>query len=184
VKAIGLIGSPRSNGNTAALVEEVLRGAKEAGASVESVLLNDLDIGSCQACNACHSTGRCVLRDDMDALWERLWSADVWVFGTPIYWVGPSAQMKAFLDRWYAPASHPETLAHFAGRRAGLVAAMHNTNANRADNTQSIFQFTLDYVGIDLVGTVLATRVDAPGEVRDHAPVMAAARQLGVDLVG
>jgi multimeric flavodoxin WrbA len=117
-KAIGLIGSPRVAGNTAALVEEVLLGAKDYGAEIESVFLNDLDISPCQACNACLPTGRCVLRDDMDDLWEQLWSADIWVFGTPIYWVGPSAQMKTFLDRWYAPSSHVQTRDRFSGRRA------------------------------------------------------------------
>jgi hypothetical protein len=59
---------------------------------------------------------------------------------------------------------------------------MHNSNTDRADNTLSIFRFTLDYVEIDLVGTVFATGVDVPGEVRDRLSFMAAARKLGNDL--
>jgi multimeric flavodoxin WrbA len=38
-RVLGIVGSPRRRGNTETLVDEVLRGAEEAGALVEKVIL-------------------------------------------------------------------------------------------------------------------------------------------------
>jgi multimeric flavodoxin WrbA len=60
---LGINGSPREGGNTETLVNEVLRGAEEAGASTEMVFLNKLEIKPCQACNSCYKTGTCAQKD-------------------------------------------------------------------------------------------------------------------------
>jgi multimeric flavodoxin WrbA len=98
-RVLGIVGSPRRGGNTETLVDEVLRGAKEAGAAVEKVILSELEIAPCLACDACLDTGKCVYQDDMTTLLERMRRSEIWVLGTPIYWWGPSAQFKTFLDR-------------------------------------------------------------------------------------
>lgn len=72
MQVLGIIGSPRIGGNTEVLVDEVLAGAKEAGASVERVILNKLDIKPCQACNSCYKTGHCAQKDDMESLLEKM----------------------------------------------------------------------------------------------------------------
>jgi multimeric flavodoxin WrbA len=64
-QVLGVVGSPRRGGNTEILVDEALAGAEEAGALVEKVLLGELDIAPCRACNACQKTGQCVQRDDV-----------------------------------------------------------------------------------------------------------------------
>jgi hypothetical protein len=69
---LGIVGSPRRHGNTEMLVNEALRGAEEADASVEKVILSKLDVGPCRACDACRKTGECVQRDDMPALLEQM----------------------------------------------------------------------------------------------------------------
>ena len=99
-RALGIVGSPRRGGNTETLVDAVLAGAAEAGAQVEKVILDELDVRPCRACNACRKTGACVQQDDMAGLLEQMQRSDVWVLGTPVYWWGPTAQFKAFLDRW------------------------------------------------------------------------------------
>ena len=97
---LGLVGSPRRGGNTHILVDEILRGAQDAGAEVEKSDLTQLEIAPCRACDVCRRTGKCVHEDDFPPLYERMKSSDIWVFGSPIYWWGPTAQFKAFLDRW------------------------------------------------------------------------------------
>lgn len=52
IRVLGIVGSPRRGGNTELLVDEVLAGAKEAGAEVHKIILNELKIGHCQGCNA------------------------------------------------------------------------------------------------------------------------------------
>ena len=83
MRVLGVVGSPRKNGNTETLVDEVLRGA-----TVEKIFLNDLDIKPCQAtCNEyCMATGNCRIGDDMSTLYDKLYNSDVIVLGTPVYW--------------------------------------------------------------------------------------------------
>ena len=99
MKVLGIIGSPRRYGNTETLVEKVLDGANDAGAITEKIILNDLEVEPCQACNACSGSGLCSISDDMIQIYEKMRESTVFVYGTPVYYWGPTAQFKAFIDR-------------------------------------------------------------------------------------
>ena len=49
---LAIISSPRKGGNSETLVEQFVKGAKEAGHSVETVFLRDKKIAPCIACEA------------------------------------------------------------------------------------------------------------------------------------
>ena len=178
-RVLGLSGSPRRRGNTETLIDEVLRGAEQAGASVEKVILSECEIAPCDACGACEANGECVHQDDMAALFDKMRRSQVWVLGTPIYWWGPSAQFKLFIDRWYAKIFLAEDKAIFRGRRIVLVIPMGDADAGTARHTVGMFTDALTYAEADLVATVLAPGVNDRGEVASHPSVMAAARQAG-----
>jgi multimeric flavodoxin WrbA len=178
-RVLGIVGSPRTGGNTDILVDEVLAGAREVGAGVEKVMLGALDIAPCQACNGCRQTGECVQQDDMPALLEQMQHSHVWVLGTPIYWWGPTAQFKAFFDRWYG-ARHVQ----FQGRRVILAIPMGGGSASYARHTVGMLTDALGYLGVELVATVLAPGASGLGAVRNHARVLAAASQAGREAIG
>lgn len=92
-------GSPRSKGNSDLLCDEFIRGAEEAGHSVEKISLREWDIHPCRACYACFRTGRCVQQDDMAAILQKAEKSDVLVLATPTYFLTMSGQMKVFIDR-------------------------------------------------------------------------------------
>lgn len=98
VHVLGIVGSPRRQGNTEILADEVLAGAQATGAQTEKVILTELQITPCLACGTCQTTGTCAQQDDMPALLDKMQHSQVWVLGTPIYWAGPTAQFKAFMD--------------------------------------------------------------------------------------
>lgn len=176
-RMLGIVGSPRRGGNTEILVDEVLRGAEEVGALTEKAILNELDIAPCQACNACRKTGQCAQRDDMPALLERMEHSQVWVLGTPVYWWGPTAQFKAFLDRWYGAEQ-----VRFAGRRV-ILAIPLGGGVSLARHTVGMLTDILDYLRTELVATVLAPGAHGLGAVRGHADVLAAARRAGREAI-
>lgn len=101
MRVLGIVGSPRRGGNTETLVDEVLMGAGEADAMTEKIILSELEVAPCKACNECRRDGRCAQEDDMVALLDKMRQSKAWVLGTPVYWGGPTAQFKAFIDRWY-----------------------------------------------------------------------------------
>lgn len=91
--------SLRKGGNSEKLADEFMRGAVETGHVVQKISLIDKDITFCTGCLACQKTKRCVIHDDADMLTQKMLSADVLVFATPIYYYEMSGQMKTVLDR-------------------------------------------------------------------------------------
>jgi len=102
VKVLGIVCSPRKNGNTEILVREALKAAEEKGAETELILVSDMDINPCIACDSCISAGACVVEDDMQKIYTAFENADGIIFGTPVYFVNVSAQAKAVIDRTYS----------------------------------------------------------------------------------
>ena len=120
VKAIGIAGSPRREGNSTMLLDAALKGAASAGARVALIRLNDLTFRGCQACEPCAPDGDCILRDDLAPVFAALRLADVWILASPIYRDGLSGQFKSFFDRcccWEGRNRLPGT------RRAAMIVA-------------------------------------------------------------
>ena len=101
MKVLGIVCSPRKGGNTEILVEAALAAAREAGAETDIFLVAGKTIGGCQACHNCHKHGVCKLNDDMQALYPKMEAADAFVFGSPVYFHGVTAQAKAVIDRTF-----------------------------------------------------------------------------------
>jgi len=100
-KILGIVGSPRRNGNTHVLVSRILDGARAEGANTETIVLQDLNISECDGCYACWKGKHvCGKADDMKDLYPKIMRADAIVLGTPVYWFGPTALMKSFIDRF------------------------------------------------------------------------------------
>jgi multimeric flavodoxin WrbA len=179
---LGIVGSPRRGGNTEILVDEVLRGAQDAGAQIEKVILSRLDIRPCRGCDACKEASKCVQQDDMHALLERMKHSQVWVLGTPIYWWGPTAQMKAFIDRWYG-ARYGDNQGVFKGRRVILTIALEDTDKRSPRHTVGMFEDILAYVRIEHVATIVASGVLDRGAVRQYPEVLAEAYRTGWEAI-
>ena len=131
-KVLGIVGSPRRNGNTNILMNRILDGAKEAGADTELVFLADLEIAPCDGCGVCLSEKPCIIDDDMIELYQKVLDADTLIYGTPVYFYGPSAQIKAFIDRFQYLAS-PERLEHIKGKNAVIAIVYEESGADVAD---------------------------------------------------
>jgi multimeric flavodoxin WrbA len=106
MRYLALLGSPRQNGHSAALLDSFLEGAASKGHSGDTIWLHEKKILPCTACDGCKKngagTGRCVLKDDMTALYSLVGHADVIVHAFPVYWWSMPAQTKLFQDRLYA----------------------------------------------------------------------------------
>jgi multimeric flavodoxin WrbA len=178
-RVLGIMGSPRIGGNTDILTDMVLDGARKDGAQVEKLLLSRLEISPCQACYACRESGECVLKDDFAAVLDKMKASQVWVLGTPVYWWGPSAQLKAFVDRWFSKAAEPGQSEVFKGRKIILVVPMGDTNEGTARHVVGMFEDALAYIGAELHATVLAPGAYDKGDVKGMEDVLEKARQAG-----
>ena len=153
LKVIGVCGSPRRSGNTETLIDHILTGAKECGAETAKVILDEHLIHPIRECANCRVNGGCAQEDDALVLIHRVLEADAVAFGTPLYWWGPSAQLKLFIDRWNCWLA--EVKAGFAGKRAVLAIAQGG-ELEVARHLVGMFEMIAQHVGLDFGGCVHA----------------------------
>lgn len=103
MKVLILNGSPRLNGNTKTALKAVAEGVVENCIhDVELIDVAKYNIKGCMSCNSCKTNGgTCVIKDEAMPLVEKIYEADVVIFGSPVYWWGITAQLKALIDRIY-----------------------------------------------------------------------------------
>jgi len=98
-KVLVLSASPRKGGNSDLLCDQFVRGATEAGNQAEKIFLKDKNINYCTGCGTCFNTAKCIQKDDMAELLEKMVAADVIVMATPVYFYTMNGQMKTLIDR-------------------------------------------------------------------------------------
>ena len=91
--------SPRKGGNSDTLCDEFIRGAQESGNHAEKIFLASKNIKYCIGCGVCNTTQKCVQKDDMAEILDKMVEADVIVLATPVYFYTMDAQMKTLIDR-------------------------------------------------------------------------------------
>lgn len=176
---LGVIGSPRKNGNTDVLVSRILEGARKNGANTEAIFLVDLKISECDGCHACWKGKHvCSKADDMREVYPKIIEADAIVFGTPVYWFGPTAMMKCFIDRFVyfnSPASRRKIR-----NKVGVIAVpFEDRRYKTSDLVVDFFARSLDYLEMRLIDKILVPGVTKCGEVRAKKRVMAKCYELG-----
>ncbi|XCP86391.1 flavodoxin family protein [Roseburia hominis] len=99
-----LNGSPRAEGNTAAMVKAFAEGARENGHTITVVDVCRKKIAGCLACEYCHTkgNGKCVQQDDMQEIYPILEEAEMIVLASPIYYHSFTGQLQCAINRIYA----------------------------------------------------------------------------------
>lgn len=102
MKVVAINGSPRSGGNTEALLKKVLEPLEAAGWSTEYLKIGGKPVRGCTACFTCFEKRdlKCVItQDTMNEYLEKIFEADAVILGSPTYFANVSTEMKALLDR-------------------------------------------------------------------------------------
>ncbi|HSW57357.1 MAG TPA: flavodoxin family protein, partial [Dehalococcoidales bacterium] len=99
---LGIVASPRKNGNSEIMVNEALKTAREAGCETEIFLAAGKRLEPCLACGSCFRVGACVQKDDMQELYRLYEKADGIILCSPVYFHNVSAQAKIIMDRTFA----------------------------------------------------------------------------------
>ena len=99
LKLIAFYGSPRREGNTARLLRQAVKGARQGGAAVEEIFLREQDLSPCLEEDGCRNTGRCVIGDDFQKLYGLLEDCDGILLASPLFFGTVSAHAKILIDR-------------------------------------------------------------------------------------
>ena len=175
MKILALIGSPRIGGNTDVLVDQILKSSESKGHLTEKLYLYDYDIMPCIDCRRCKKeSSTCALKDDMPKIYARLPDADIIIFGTPVYWYGPSAKMKLLIDR-LRPFIDSKRLKD----KRGIVVAPSEEGKDCCGPLMEMFRMSFSYLGMEFSGCVLAKAYER-GEVKGNLDEMTRAYEMGL----
>ncbi len=180
MKILAVSGSPRINGNTDVLLNEVLEVAKSLGAEVSLIRLSDYKLEPCQACMSCFTTGKCARQDDGAALYQMILEADGIILGSPSYFQSVTGPMKIFIDRMGFLALARKRV-DFQGKVGGVIAVARRSGVSGTCN-QMLTLLTALGVMIPSGGRVYAIGREK-GEVLNDKEGMDSARFLGKSIV-
>lgn len=190
MKALVILGSPRKKGNSETLVNTVLAGIEESiQYDAEFIYLHGMrgGIAPCKGCGGCEKTGICVIQDDMVDLYEKVDNAELVFLVTPVYFYGPSAQIKTFIDRFQARWSRKYLLQQRqrqGEKRAGYLISTAATKGPKVfDATILIAKSYFDTVDIPYGGELLIRSVDEKGAFAAKREEVERALQFGRDIV-
>jgi NAD(P)H-dependent FMN reductase len=126
-KVIGILGSPLPEGNTAILLDRALKGAADAGCTVEKIVVNNLDFQACMEMMFCREHDTCIMDDDMQQMYRRFREMDSLIIATPVMTMGIPGKLKSFMDRFQVffnakyVRNEPLVAADTKSRRKSLV---------------------------------------------------------------
>lgn len=183
MKVLGLSSSVR-NGNSQALLEAVLLGAKEAGAETELIRLADADIKPCKGCNYCKSgeDKTCSIKDDMQGIYEKINAADAIVFASPVYFARPNSIALCLVDRMYAMIKGDFTSKIAPGKKFASVQTCGSNEGDVTDAMHATLAQNFSFFGMEDAGHVWANFCYAPDDFSNNAEKVAEAKAFGKKL--
>lgn len=102
MKVVAFNGSPRKEGNTAALIKHVLKELEKEGIETETVHIGGKSIHGCIACGKCfeNKDKKCVIdKDIVNDCIEKMIDADGIILASPTYFADLTPELKALIDR-------------------------------------------------------------------------------------
>ena len=181
--------TPRKGGNSDILTDAILEGARAAGARTEKYVLRERPVQGCIECNGCFNTGRCVVGDNFQYLYDRLIQCHRLVFASPVYFMSLCAQAKAVVDRfqcfWAKTFLLKEPLFETPPRyeRRGMLAQVGGQRGEKIiQGGLIIMRHAWRCIEMKPVEPLWFDRIDERGAIRDHPDALQEAFERGREL--
>jgi multimeric flavodoxin WrbA len=188
-KIVALLGSPVLDGNTARLLDEAIRGAKEAGCEVEKLEVAHMDVLPCMEFFQCMGSETCLIQDEMEGIFRKFREMDGLIVATPVMTMGVPGRLKSFIDRFqvfYMAKYHrgrslisPE---HRKKRRMLFISIAGMNIPNVFDGIRMTMQAFGEIIDCPLWDEVLQNDMDTIRDIRTRPEVMEAAYRKGYEL--
>ncbi len=189
MKTIAFLGSPRKDGNTELLLNEVIRGVRDRSDKDVAVFnLNMMNIRPCQDCGGCEQTGECILEDDMSKIYPEIRTADRIIIASPIFFFSLSAQSKTMIDRcqsfWCEKYLLKKPIQPGKFGRRGLLVLVggmkKDVGIECSEATAKAFFRTISVPQHKMISFL---GIDAKGAILAHPTALKEALEAGRDLV-
>ncbi|NLM83185.1 MAG: flavodoxin family protein [Clostridiales bacterium] len=167
MKTLIFNGSPRKNGNTAALIQAL---SERLGGEIKVVRAYDCDVRPCIDCRYCWKNRGCSIKDGMQEIYKDIDEADNIVIASPVNFSELTGQLLAVLSRlqtyWCAkylrkeePVSKP--------KRAGVILVRGGSGPQKL-NAIDTAKMILGDISATVCGVVVAENSDAVPSVQQE----------------
>jgi len=184
---LGLQGSPRLKGNTSILLSAFMDEAERLGAHVHRLHASRVKVAPCMECGNCEEKGFCAIDDEMQHIFPMLRQADIIVMATPIFFYGPTAQLKSLIDRtqtlWARKYVHKLVDPGRKWRRGLLFSVGATKGQNLFDGVELTAKYFFDAVGASFDGSLLYRKIEKAGEITNHSTALEDARAMAKKFV-
>jgi len=185
-------GSPRKNGNTNTVVNWVADSTRQHGAEVELVNAAELKYkaNGCTECLACQFSDKfeCVIDDEASKIIARIPQFDVWVLATPIFWFGPTAQIKLFLDRTFSlvkfdlKTGEPTTFKFSKNKTLALITTAGGDLDSGPNLLDQTFRTAANFMNCGYQSLLVPLAPGNPKEMQQRTDIQEKAREFGKTL--
>ena len=187
MKVLGILGSPRREGNTEILLDEALKGASDHGGLCEKIVLRDLKITPCLEIYKCAEDGVCAIQDEMQGLFPKIIQAERLLIASPIFFYSVPALAKAMIDRcqslWAKKYILKLPVSPIADRKGVFISVAATRGKKLFDGVRLTIQYFFDAIDVAYSDELFVRGADEKGEVRDQPEALKAAYDLGRRLV-
>jgi multimeric flavodoxin WrbA len=182
-----VLGSPRKNGNSETVAQTITETlSQKLPVDIEYLRLTKYDIAPCIGCGGCEKTGICVVKDDMIDLYRRTDEADIILLASPIYFYGPSAQIKAYIDRFQARWSRKYLLKERVRqneKRGGYLISTGATSGKKLfDASILIAKSFFDAIDVPYCDSFVVRGVDEKGAIKNKVEELKAAQHFAQEI--
>jgi multimeric flavodoxin WrbA len=189
-KIVAIYGSPRRNGNTATLLKQAVKGARDAGAEVREFVLRDLKMSPCLELYKCKERGRCAIQDDFQIIHDEMLSADGLILASPIFFYTVSAHTKILMDRcqsfWVKKYWIDKTpFGKRPMKRKGLFISVGATRGKKLfDGALLTVRYFFEVLDMAIWRSLLYRCLDFEGDVLKHPDYLEEAYRAGQEFAG
>ena len=190
VNILAIYGSPRRSGNTSALLQKAVQGARDAGAQVDEIILRDLNMSPCLEIYGCKKSGRCVIQDDFQEVYDLLLSSNGLMLASPVFFYTVSAHTKILMDRcqslwvkkyWIEKVRMNERKAE---RKGLFISAAATKGKKLFEGSLLSIRYFFDVLDMTLWKALLYRQLDFEGDVLKHPGYLSEAYDEGKAFAG
>jgi multimeric flavodoxin WrbA len=179
MKITAIVGSPRPKGNTDLLIDQALEGAASRGVETEKIILSQYRVNPCLGHQNCSSFEKCKQDDDIPEILDKFRSAEGIILGSPVYYYGITAQMKAFIDRNYFLFRHNIPL---NAQCAGLIVVAGGGGIDQTVRGLRRYVKLATEIPDEKI-LIVTGYASQPGDVKSKPSLLEEARKMGTQMV-
>jgi len=182
-KVLAIYGSHRRKGNTDTALDAILEGMQGQDISIKKLFVPQMKINPCRACNMCFRDGKCIVKDDMQLVYEDFQDADMIITATPIYFTNISSHLKIFIDRCQCLWAAKYLLKKGPGEKKPRLGHIICTSGSKMkpkdyDCAISVIHAFYNCLYVDLKGKTLIPNTDEV-QVKDRIDTLEELHSLG-----